>query len=38
MVSSLLSELDVWVNRVDVLQEAAAVLWRLDNKGVIHIP
>ena len=32
MVSSLLSELDVLVNRVDMLQEMVAVLCLLDNK------
>ena len=37
MVSSLLSELDVWVNGVDVLQKLVTVICLWDDKGVIHI-
>ena len=35
---SLLVELNVWVNGVDMLQKLVAVFCHLDNKGVIHIP
>ena len=38
MVSSLPSELHVWVNGVDVLWELINVLCILDDQDVIHIP
>ena len=38
MVSPLLSELEVWVNGVDVFQKVVAVMCLLEDKGVIHIP
>ena len=38
MASSLLGELDVWVNGVSVFQEFVTVSCLLDELGVIHIP
>ena len=32
------SKLDVWVNKVDILEELVTMSSLLDAKGVIHIP